>query len=387
MKYPNKLTAVTFLLSLMLAVAGGASAQHLVSSKAGFVNRADGTVYVLRHDSEDGKAGRASLGTQMRDGDQLRTDANSRAEVLLNPGTYLRLDENTEVRAVTTSFSNTRFELLKGSVIVESSQIDKTAPIELATPNGTLSLAKDSLIRVDAKTAATWVSVRQGEIFLGERAVALANEGKAKLKRGKLARLTGSAQPELAKVDKDAMDSFDVWSFSRAQTLVAANLASVRQNSLLSGGWYYNSGFGCYTFVPSRGYIYSPYGFGFFRNALDCLYYNPFYGWGYNPYYYNPRNYGGGGSPGPVIANVPARVVTGNDRAPMRREIPASRGIDSGSSFGPDFGGRGISTSSAGSSSVISTSSSAGTVSAPAPSRSSGGGGGGAVPSRGGNNN
>jgi len=337
---------------------------------------------VLRHDSEDGKAGRASLGTQLRDGDQLRTDANSRAEVLLNPGTYLRLDENSEVRAVTTSFSNTRFELLKGSVIVESSQIDKAAPIELVTPNGTLSLAKDSLIRVDAKTGATWVAVRQGEIFLGERAIALANDGKAKLKRGKLARLTGTPQPELAKVDKDAMDNFDTWSFSRAQTLVAANLASVRQNSLLSGGWYYNSGFGCYTFVPSRGYIYSPYGFGFFRNALDCLYYNPFYGWGYNPYYYNPRTYGGG--TGPVIANVPARVVTGNDRTPMRREIPASRGIDSSPSFGPEFSGRGISTSS--SSSVISTSSSAGTVSAPVPSRPSGGSSGGSMPSRGNNN-
>ena len=383
MKYHNRYTAVTFLLSVMLAVAGSASAQHLVSSKAGFVNRADGTVYVLRHDSEDGKAGRASLGTQLRDGDQLRTDANSRAEVLLNPGTYLRLDENSEVRAITTSFSNTRFELLKGSVIVESSQIDKAAPIELATPNGTLSLAKDSLIRVDAKTGATWVAVRQGEIFLGERAIALANDGKAKLKRGKLARLTGTPQPELAKVDKDAMDNFDMWSFSRAQTLVAANLASVRQNSLLSGGWYYNSGFGCYTFVPSRGYIYSPYGFGFFRNALDCLFYNPFYGWGYNPYYYNPRSYGSG-STGPVIANVPARVVTGNDRAPMRREIPASRGIDAGSGFGPEFSGRGISTAS--SSSVISTSSSAGTVSAPAPSRPSGGGGGGSMPSRGNNN-
>lgn len=387
MNHKHSFAAVTFLFSLMLAAASSASAQHLISSKAGFVNRADGTVYVLRHDSEDGKAGRASLGTQLRDGDQLSTDANSRAEILLNPGTYLRLDENSEVRAVTTSFSNTRFELLKGTVIIESSQIEKDAPIEIVTPNGPLALAKDSLIRVEAKNGATSVAVRQGEIFLGTREVAQANDGKAKIKRGRIVQLTGDAvQSDSAKIDKDAMDNFDVWSFNRAQTLVAANLASVRQNSLLSGGWYYNSFYGCYTFVPFRGYLFSPYGFGFFRNAMDAWGYNPFYGWGYYPYYYPGGSGNGNGGGGTVVANAPARIVTGNDRSSMRREIPASRGIDSSSGFGSGFGGRSIGGSS--SPSVIATpsSSSSATISAPAPSRPSGSSSGGAMPSRGNGN-
>jgi hypothetical protein len=383
MKCNHSLVAVTLLLSLMFVVSGNASAQHLISTKAGFVNRADGTVYVLRHDSEDGKAGRASLGTELREGDQLRTDVTSRAEILLNPGTYLRLNENTEVRAITTSLSNTRFELLKGSIIIESSQIDKTAPIEIITPNGPLALAKDSLIRVDAKTGATFVAVRQGEIFLGTRDVALANQGKAKVKRGKVARLTGGTAPaDLAKVDKDAVDSFDVWSFSRAQTLVAANLSSVRQNSLLAGGWYYSSAYSCYTFVPYRGSMFSPYGYGFFRNWADCYWYNPFYGTGYyNPYYNS--GYGNNGGGGPVISNnIPARVVAGNDRAPMRREMPAGRGIDGDSGFGASMGGRGISSSS---SSISAPSAAPSVVSAPAPARSSSGSGS-AMPSRGNNN-
>lgn len=383
MKQRISFATLGLMLSLMLAVAGSASAQHLISSKAGFVNRADGIVHVLRHDSEDGKAGRASLGTQLRDGDQLRTDANSRAEILLNPGSYLRLDENTEVRAVNTSFSETRFELLKGSAIVEIGQIDKKAPIELVTPNGPLAFAKEStLIRVDAKTAATWVAVRQGEIYLGPRMTALAEQGSAKIKRGKLVRLTaGAEKPELAKVDKDAMDNFDAWSFNRAQTLVAANLSSLRQNSLLSGGWYYNPFYGCYTFVPSRGFLTSPYGFGFFRNWADCYWYNPFYG-GY-PYYYPGNGNNGGGI---IAGGLPGRVVTGNDREPIRREIPANRGIDDG--FGRSAGSRGIDGGDFGSRSVSSapstiTSAPAATMSAPAPERS--GGGGGAMPSRGNN--
>jgi hypothetical protein len=385
MKQRVPFATVGLMLSLMLALAGEASAQHLISSKAGFVNRADGIVHVLRHDSEDGKAGRASLGTQLRDGDRLSTDANSRAEILLNPGSYLRLNENTEVRAVNTSFSETRFELLKGSAIVEIGQIDKKAPIELVTPNGPLSITKEStLIRVDAKTSATWVAVRQGEVYLGPRMTALADQGSAKIKRGKLVRLTaGSEKPELAKVDKDAMDNFDAWSFNRAQTLVAANLSSLRQNSLLSGGWYYNPFYGCYTFVPFGNSWLSAYGFGFYRRWADCYWYNPF-GYGGYPYYYPGNNNNNGG--GIISGGLPGRVVTGNDREPMRREA-IGRGIDD--SFGRSTGSRGIDGPDFGSRSVSSsapsiTSAPAATISSPAPERSSGGGGG-AMPSRGNN--
>src|SRR5262249_30888264 len=103
----------SFLLALGLSIA--ANAQYLISAKAGFVNRVEGKVYILRADSEDGEKGRASLGTQLRDGDRLSTTANSFAETLLNPGSYLRLNENTEVRAVSTDLNSVRFELITGS--------------------------------------------------------------------------------------------------------------------------------------------------------------------------------------------------------------------------------------------------------------------------------
>ncbi len=383
MKLRISFVSALLLGSLVFALSGTALAQHLISSKAGFVNRADGTVYVLRRDSEDGQPGRASLGTQLRDGDRLSTDADSRAEILLNPGSYLRLDEKSEVRAISTSLSEPRFELLKGSMIVEVGQLEKKTAIELLTPNGTLSIAKDALIRVDAKTAATWVAVRQGEVYLGTREVALADQGQAKIKRGKLVRLTGgNAQADIAKIDRDAAaDNFDTWSFSRAQTLVAANLSSLRRNSLLSGGWYYDPFFTCYTFVPYRGYLMSPYGFGFFRNWADCYWYNPFNGYYGNPYYY-PGNRGGNGG-GTVVTNLPPRVVTGVDREPVRREMPASRGISSDSFGRADVGGRSVGGFSSPSVSAPSSSSST-TISAPAPSRSEGSSAG-TMPSRGNN--
>ncbi|MCI0524024.1 MAG: FecR family protein [Acidobacteria bacterium] len=375
----NRISFVT-LASLMLALGLSvtANAQYLTSAKAGFVNRVEGKVHILRVDSEDGEKGRASLGTQMRDGDRISTTAGSFAEVLLNPGSYLRLSENTEVRAINTNLGSVRFELIEGSVIAEVGEADKKAPIEILTPQGTLTIAKDGLQRIDARESATLVSVRQGEIHLGTREEFAAKKA-LKIKRGKVATLTGSPAPELAKLDKDKMDGFDVWSFSRAQTLTAANVASLRRGRAMSafaGGWYYDPFYNCYTFMPYRSRFFSPYGFGFFNNIYDCYYYNPYYWYGYG----NRGGYGGGG--GGSVNTPPARVVTGVDRAPIRREAEG-RSIDNSSVFSSRSGGFGDFGGSRTISSPSSSSSSS-TISAPAPSRgeSSGGGGRSSMPSR-----
>ena len=158
--------------------------------------------------------GRASLGTQMRAGDRLSVAANGFAEALLNPGSYLRLSENTEIRAVNIDFDSVRFELIKGSVIAEIGQIDKKTPIEIVTPHGALTIAKAGLSRIDAKGSATLVAVRQGEIHLGTRDYFLTNQS-LKIKRGKVVTLTGPARPgpsDIAKLDQDAIDKFDTWS-------------------------------------------------------------------------------------------------------------------------------------------------------------------------------
>src|SRR5215475_6730411 len=212
---------VSFLLPLGLGAT--AKAQYLISTKAGFINRVEGQVYILRADSEDGEKARASLGTQMRDGDRLRVGDKGFAETLLNPGSYLRLSENAEIRAASIDLNSVRFELIKGSVIAEIGQIDKKTPIELITPNGALTIAKAGLHRIDVKETATLVAVRQGEINLGTRSD-LAARDLPKIKSGKVATLTGSYQSvhsDVAKLNKDAIDKFDMWSFDRAQALTA----------------------------------------------------------------------------------------------------------------------------------------------------------------------
>ncbi len=363
---------VSFLLTLGLGVI--ANAQYLISTKAGFVNRVEGEVYVLRADGEGDEKGRASLGTQMRAGDRLSVAANGFAETLLNPGSYLRLSENTEVRAVSVDLDSVRFELIKGSVIAEIGQIDKKAPIEILTPHGALTIAKAGLHRIDAKGSATLVSVRQGEIHLGTPSDFAANQS-LKIKRGKVVTLTGPAQPgttglpgplDVAKLDKDAIDKFDAWSFDRAQALTEANVKALSRSGVLTAGWYYDPFFKFYTFVPSRSWFWSPYGFGFFNNYRDC--------YDYTPYYYSGSSYRNqvGSSTG---AKVLPRVVSGNDRSAVSRATDRRLGDTGFGSRSGRFGDSG--SSGAGSSGGASSSPSASSPrSTPAPGGASHGTGG-----------
>lgn len=376
-------SSIAFVVLLLTAFLSSAiSAQHLISSKAGFVNHVSGKVYILRQDSEDGEQGRASLGTQMREGDKLSTVTGSYAEVLLNPGSYLRLNEMTEVRAVKTNLNQVQFEVIKGSVILEVGEmIDKKSLIELTTPHGALFVIKDGLYRIDLKNEMTMVAARQGEIYVGTREEVLANKA-FKIGRGKVAQLTGTPTPILAKLNQDSVDGFDTYSFGRAEKLMAANAMALRQSrnsKSLAYGWMFDASTSCYTFIPRRGVFWSPYGFGFFSTWNNCYTYSCEYGYPYDYGYGYGRgsSRGSGGSAGGGGTTVPPRVVAGTDRAPVRRQIEGRR-IDSGSGWGSGssasqggFSSAGSSSPSSSASRSASNPSSSSTISAPsAPTRS-----------------
>ncbi len=394
-------SVVAAIVTLFVIVANG-NAQHLISSKAGFINRSDGKVYIHRLGNEDDDRGRASLGTQMRNGDTLSTDAASFAEILLNPGSYLRLSEKSEVRAVNTSLLRVEFELVKGSVILEVGEIDKMSPLQINTPGGQFFARKEGLHRFDLVGITTRIAARQGDLWIGTREQVIGGKG-TKIARGRqavidqdslkrVASASSSASPskmDFPKIDKDEIDDFDVWSFNRAQTLVAANNMALRQSRTtgsLASGWIFDPFSGTYTFIPRNGLFWSPYGFGYFNALGSCFtcYGNPYglYGLGI----YGGRGYTGGGGVngggGGGTTPSPARVISGLDRTPVQREIEGRRIeynpniFDAGAALG-----RGIDTANRAASISVTPSSSPAVTVAPAPARgggeaSAGGGGG-----------
>ncbi|MCI0661361.1 MAG: FecR domain-containing protein [Acidobacteria bacterium] len=352
-----------FIVPLLLPVFfnGTAIAQHMISTRAGMVNRTQGKVLIVRKEATDeSENGQASNGTQLRDGDKLGTESRSYAEVLLNPGSYLRLNELSEICTLNTSLTEIRVELIKGSAIIEVGEVDKKSPIEIVTPDGSIFIKKDGLHRVDVKDGKSIIAVRQGEAFLGTREEVLANRA-FKVKSGKVTQLGSSSAPILAKINKDLIDDFDTWSFNRAQTLMASNNNILSRRGGIDNlgfGWLYDPFYRSYTYIPRRLSFYSPYGFCFYNQNNYCA------------NCYSPST----GSAGTVSQQPTrrAREIAGNDRGTIRREtgprITDSPSIDSGSRGGYR-GNSGSSRGGAGAGAGSSSSPSGPRSTGPSPSR------------------
>lgn len=112
--------------ALVVLAAGAAYPQAVVSTHSGVLNFSEGEIFI---DDQPVKQTPGAF-PALHEGSLLRTD-KGRAEVLLTPGVFLRVDENSSFKMVGTSLADTRVELLTGSVIVDSSDAAKTEGLDV----------------------------------------------------------------------------------------------------------------------------------------------------------------------------------------------------------------------------------------------------------------
>lgn len=237
-------------------VAGSALGQYVISAKSGLVHYTEGEVFL-------GEAINPKPGEypEIKEGQHLKTAAG-RAEVLLTPGVFLRLAENSDIVMLSNKLTDTRVEIASGSVILEVGEITKENSIELVVGGVVVEVKKAGVFRVDASNPP---SVR---VYDGELAI-LEPSGPIRLKEGKQMLL--SSVPAVEKFSKDQSDSFLRWVGRRSGYLAMANMSAANQmysNGVQwsSGGWYYNNMFGMYTYVPMNGR---------YMNYWDYAYYSP----------------------------------------------------------------------------------------------------------------
>lgn len=256
---------------------------YVVSAKAGVVNVAEGDASVTRA-KPFAMPDMLISGDELLAGDTVKTGATGRAEVLLNPGCYLRLGERSEFVFLFDGFTSNKIKLLRGSAIIEASAIDAFILVE--TPKAKFEIARAGLYRfnvgADAKAE---VAVRKGRVFIGDTTI----------KEGKRAAVEGGTAA-IAKLNKQDVDALDDWSKDRAKALIAANsrLSNIGMRrslgmSFLYNAWIYDPFCRCYTFLPYTGGFASPYGW----NYSVC---NPY--WYYAPRYNNGWSGGGGNAGG-----------------------------------------------------------------------------------------
>jgi hypothetical protein len=258
----------------LLCVLGARSdAQSVISARSGVIHFFEGTVY-LGDQRLERQIGRFPM---LPDGGELRTE-QGRAELLLTPGVFLRMGENSAVRLLTSDLEDTHVELISGSATIDCTHTAPGYALTLVFQQWHANFLKRGLYRVDSEPAALSVRTGMAEVRAG-------NQAAVTVARGMRLPLQAVLVPEAAPEAED--DALAEWSVGRRQSIAADDAISAQidedpgSSGALTTGIAGVSQFpliGLSTIDPTYGGLYggySPYQAGFNSIYLPGYYYRP----------------------------------------------------------------------------------------------------------------
>ncbi len=277
--------------------------KFVISAKAGGINAITGQASVHSKGHTDWET--LMVTDNLNSGDRVRTDFDGRVEILLNPGSYLRIASNSEVELSNNSLANLELRLIKGTAIVEATGVDGVElNINISTPHTKIAIVREGLYRLSVVPGnTTELIVRKGRVILSDSHTKIKGGNKVVFSQ------TNVSVAEMTKEEKKLQEDIDTWSKERAEMVARANRRVT--NSMLAsafasrdpwrdryfgrgfGLWFYNSHYGCYTFLPWYYGWRSPYG-----TPYSTPIYNPYAGRGYTAGGANPSGGGSTGSSG-----------------------------------------------------------------------------------------
>jgi hypothetical protein len=264
LKTPLRLTGWLFAAALI------AGAQTSNSGRPGMINYTEGQVLLNGNTIGSRSIGRAEAAP----GEVLQT-RQGRAEMLLTPGVFLRLGQNSAVKMIDPSIIHTQVQLQQGKAMIEVDQIADENHLNVLTNGLEARLVKKGIYEFHANPGL--LAVYDG------KAVVSADDRSIDIKKGRELPLEpGLASVKPKKFDRDQTDELYAWSKLRSSYVAEANASSaqtivVNNPGWYAGtGWYWNPWYDSWAFVPGAGFIDSPFGFGF---------YSPAYWYAYAPIY------------------------------------------------------------------------------------------------------
>src|SRR5437773_1598212 len=122
------MTAVALMVLMQLAP----NTSFLVSTKAGLINYVQGAATV-------------KAATSIPAGKPIATGPGGAVEILLNPGSYLRMGENTTVVLERVELSDIVLRIVQGSALVEATGVDKDLPLTVNVGKLKMEIIKDGI--------------------------------------------------------------------------------------------------------------------------------------------------------------------------------------------------------------------------------------------------
>ncbi len=243
-------------------------------ARPGTLNYIEGSAYL------EGKLlTQKAVGSTDLDPGQVLSTAQGKAEILLTPGVFLRLDDNSSVKMISPDLTFTQLSLERGRATVEVDEIHPQNDLQIVEGGVSTELLKTGLYEFNANSDVA-------EVFSGKAAT---HEGE-----GKWVVIKGHHELALNAADSLKPQSFDThaaqdelydWSSLRSQYLSESN-AQLSQGYAgtygFAPGWYWDPFFLDYTFMGPYPF-FSPFGWGYY----------PF-GYGFGGGFYGRRGFYGG---------------------------------------------------------------------------------------------
>ncbi|MEO6587862.1 MAG: FecR domain-containing protein [Pyrinomonadaceae bacterium] len=303
--------------------ASAVSELYVISAKAGGVNYTEGKVAVTRNDS---RTRNLNKGDQLEIGEVVSTGNSGRAEILLNPGSFVRLGENTDFEFVSTALDDLKIKLAHGSAMFELIA-DNEFDVSIETPKGGFRAVESGIYRVDVLAdGSSKIFVYNGKAVINDRNATV-------VKKSRTGTVNGN-NVSVEKFDRDDKGNLEIWSKDRAKELAKVNSKLQRndlRNSLLSSynrqRWGFNDSFGLWAFDRSSSqYCFVPFGYGWgspygYFYGRDLWYFRlPRY-----VYYYPTRNNSSGGS-----TNTNTSPTANNTTRTERNNTPPFQRVNPG---------------------------------------------------------
>jgi ferric-dicitrate binding protein FerR (iron transport regulator) len=209
---------------------------YMNSPKAGFVNAVSGQVNLRPADVA-------------REDDPIKTGPSSYAEVLLSPGAFLRVDENSEVVLESAGLNDVVIRVVSGNVLIEDIASDPRLPIRVNIGGTKVLIAASGLYRFTSDTAA----VLDGAIRLGQKGESAYD--------GTLVRMANKQYKTEDLPDDVEPTGLDLWSTERSHLLSRSNLLADFSDAYANfflyvspmpylAAWMYSPSLNGFTFVP-----------------------------------------------------------------------------------------------------------------------------------------
>lgn len=274
MKNPVRLAMSTVAVALFAVSAfsqdarvAAAAGDFVISASAGGISAYEGAVSVAR---KDGSSGSPSKSDSLKVGDVASTGADGKLELMLNPGSFVRLGPDSRFSFVTTDLDDLIVNLESGSAVFEVYAGDDFT-VKVKTPGAVIPINRSGVFRVDVLAdGSSRVSVWKGRLVVGKQKVTL-KSGRAMVAKGS----TGG----ILKFDTDDKDALDLWSQMRGREAARANAKLQRKaltgalvSSYQTGAWDMYRSFGVWVydrttmrwfFLPFGSGWRSPYGHDF----------------------------------------------------------------------------------------------------------------------------